>query len=137
MIEYKETIPEIKDYYNLFQTTGWNDEYHFTETNLKNAIQNSWFVISVYHNSILIGFGRVIADGIHHALIVDLIVHPDYQNKKVGTQVLDRLLSKCKKHNIRDIQLFSAKDKYGFYEKFGFKSRPINAPGMQYQYNSK
>jgi len=93
--------------------------------------------IYVYHNSILIGFGRVIADGIHHALIVDLIVHPDYQNKKVGTQVLDRLLSKCKKHNIRDIQLFSAKDKYGFYEKFGFKSRPINAPGMQYQYNSK
>jgi hypothetical protein len=45
-------------------------------------------------------------------------------------------VQKCKGNNIRDIQLFAAKDKSEFYEKFGFEKRPINAPGMQLKYKS-
>ena len=44
---------------------------------------------------------------------------------------MDRLVTKCKKHKIRDIQLFSAKNKAGFYEKLGFKSRAEHSPGME------
>jgi len=36
-------------------------------------------------------------------------------------------------HKIRDIQLFSAKGYSGFYKNRGFKERPDNAPGMEYQ----
>ena len=73
----------------------------------------------------------MIADGIHHALIVDLIIHPDFQRKGLGSNLLDMLVKKCKEHNIRDIQLFSAKDKFVFYENHGFIKRPENAPGME------
>jgi len=134
-IIFKETLPDIKEYWNLFQTTGWNQEYNFSIQDLANAIQNSWYSMSIYDSDKLIGFGRVIADGVHHALIVDLIIHPDYQNKGLGSRLLDMLVSKCKKNKIRDIQLFSAKDKYSFYEKFGFEKRPDNAPGMQLRYS--
>ena len=134
-IIFKETLPDIKEYWNLFQTTGWNQEYNFSIQDLANAIQNSWYSMSIYDSDKLIGFGRVIADGVHHALIVDLIIHPDYQNKGLGSRLLDKLVSKCKKNKIRDIQLFSAKDKYSFYEKFGFEKRPDNAPGMQLRYS--
>jgi len=134
-IIFKETLPDIKEYWNLFQTTGWNQEYNFSIQDLANAIQNSWYSMSIYDSDKLIGFGRVIADGVHHALIVDLIIHPDYQNKGLGSRLLDMLVSKCKKNKIRDIQLFSAKDKYAFYEKFGFEKRPDNAPGMQLRNN--
>ncbi len=134
-IIFQETLPDIKEYWNLFQTTGWNQEYHFSIKDLANAIQNSWYSMSIYDSDKLIGFGRVIADGVHHALIVDLIIHPDYQSKGLGSKLLDKLVSKCKKNKIRDIQLFSAKDKYAFYEKFGFEKRPINAPGMQLRNN--
>ena len=134
-IIFKETLPDIKEYWNLFQTTGWNQEYNFSIQDLANAIQNSWYSMSIYDSDKLIGFGRVIADGVHHALIVDLIIHPDYQSKGLGSRLLDKLVSKCKKNKIRDIQLFSAKDKYAFYEKFGFEKRPDNAPGMQLRYS--
>jgi hypothetical protein len=40
----------------------------------------------------------------------------------------------CVAAKIRDIQLFSAKGKSGFYEKYGFKRRPENAPGMEIKY---
>jgi ribosomal protein S18 acetylase RimI-like enzyme len=133
-IKFKEALPEIKDYWDLFQTTGWNQEYSFTVLDLASAIKNSWFSTSIYDSEILIGFGRVIADGVHHALIVDLIIHPDYQGKGLGSKLLGRLVSKCIEHKIRDIQLFSASDKFAFYEKFGFEMRPINAPGMQFRY---
>jgi len=134
-IIFQEALPDIKEYWDLFQTTGWNQEYNFSIQDLANAIQNSWYSMSIYDSDKLIGFGRVIADGIHHALIVDLIIHPDYQNKGLGSRLLEKLVSKCKKNKIRDIQLFSAKDKYAFYEKFGFEKRPNNAPGMQLRYN--
>ena len=131
MITFTDTLPNTKDYWDLFQTTGWNDGYNFAQHDLEKAIKNSWYSNSIYDSDKLIGFGRVIADGIHHAFIVDLIIRPDYQGKGLGSKLLHNLVAKCKEANIRDIQLFAAKDKYGFYEKFGFEKRPINAPGMQ------
>jgi hypothetical protein len=29
-IIFQETLPDIKEYWNLFQTTGWNQEYNFS-----------------------------------------------------------------------------------------------------------
>ncbi|MBQ4821860.1 GNAT family N-acetyltransferase [Aquimarina sp. MMG016] len=133
-VEYKITKPGIDQYWTLFDSTGWNDVCKFTIEELDIAIENSWYSVSAYLEGILIGFGRIISDGIHHALIVDLIISPDYQGKGIGSEILKRLLEKCTGNNIRDIQLFSAKEKFKFYEKFGFQKRAENAPGMEYKY---
>ncbi len=130
-IVFKDTLPDSQDYWNLFQTTGWNKEYNFSIVDLERAIKNSWYTCSLYDLNELVGFGRVIADGVHHALIVDLIIHPKYQGEGLGSKLLNRLVSKCKHNKIRDIQLFAAKDKFSFYEKHGFEKRPDNAPGME------
>lgn len=132
-IQCKEQLPTINEYWDLFNTTGWNNEYKFTPIDLERAIEKSWYALSAFDSGKLIGFGRVLADGVHHALIVDLIVHPQYQGYGIGSLLLERLVAKCKEENIRDIQLFAAADKYEFYEKHGFEQRPRNAPGMQYK----
>lgn len=133
-IIYKEILPEINEYWNLFNTTGWNASYRFTVEELEKAIKNSWYVVSVFNTDSLIGFGRVISDGIHHAFIVDLIIHPGYQGKGIGSNLLSMLIKKCTDQHIRDIQLFSANGKSEFYKKFNFIKRKENAPGMQYKY---
>lgn len=76
---FDDQLPDPEKYWDLFRTTGWNLEYNFSVTDLARAIQNSWYAISLYKSDDLIGSGRIIADGVHHALIVDLIIHPDYQ----------------------------------------------------------
>ncbi len=134
---FDDQLPDPKKYWDLFQITGWNLEYNFSITDLAKAIQNSWYAISIYRSNDLVGFGRIIADGVHHALIVDLIIHPDYQGKGLGSSLLGKLVQKCKDNRIRDIQLFAARDKFEFYEKFGFEKRPLNAPGMQFKYREK
>ena len=70
-------------------------------------------------------------DLVLHAMIFDMIVLPDYQGRGIGTKILSRLVNKCLKQGIRDIQLFCAKGKRVFYEKNGFEIRTTDAPGMQ------
>ncbi len=130
-MEYSEKLPTSAQFFELFETTDWNTKYELTKEELYSALKNSWYSISVFDKDDLIGFGRIICDGIVHALILDVIIHPDRQGKGIGKEIMEKLVSKCKKHKVRDIQLFSAKDKAGFYEKLGFKSRAEHSPGME------
>lgn len=128
---YTTALPEKEKFFELFTTTGWNQTYKLSADELLDALQNSWYFYSAYENDRLIGFGRIICDGRVHALILDLIVHPDYQDQGIGGQILEKLVEKCQQHKIRDIQLFCAKGYSGFYEKWGFWKRPDDAPGME------
>ncbi|HAF28261.1 MAG TPA: GNAT family N-acetyltransferase [Bacteroidales bacterium] len=130
-MEYAEKQPTPEQFFELFETTGWNTKYELSKDELYRALKNSWYTISVYDYKKLIGFGRIICDGVVHALILDVIILPERQGEGIGKEVMDRLIAKCKKHKIRDIQLFSAKDKAGFYEKLGFECRKEDSPGMQ------
>ncbi len=132
-MKLSEKLPAREHFFSLFETTGWNTKYELTKDELYFALKNSWYCISIYDQNNLVGFGRIISDGIVHALILDVIVLPEMQGEGIGKEIMNKLILKCKKHNIRDIQLFCAKDKAGFYEKLGFERRDENAPGMQYQ----
>ncbi|MFH1965574.1 MAG: GNAT family N-acetyltransferase [Acidobacteriota bacterium] len=80
----------------------------------------------------LTGFGRVIGDGVHLALIADLIVHTDFRVRGIGKEILGKLVNRCRQENIRDIQLFAAEGNSSFCEKCDFKQRDIIAPGIEY-----
>ncbi|MCP4220525.1 MAG: GNAT family N-acetyltransferase [bacterium] len=127
-------LPGKEDFFDLFESTDWNNEYQLNAREIHDSLHSSWFMVSVYESSHLVGFGRIISDGKLHALITEVIVLPAHQGQGIGKEVMKRLLEKCKSADIRDIQLFSAKDKAGFYEKFGFSRRPQNAPGMGIKY---
>ena len=130
-IYYTNSLPEVEQYFTLFESSGWNKDYKATPEELISTIKESWFSVSAYHKEKLVGFGRMLSDGLLHAVLFDVIVLPDYQRNGIGTEIMKRLLDKCKKHHIRDIQLFCAENKQSFYEKLNFHSRPDNAPGME------
>jgi ribosomal protein S18 acetylase RimI-like enzyme len=132
-LRFEPESPTAERYWGLFQTTGWNAEYHATPQELVTALAHSWYCLAVYDGESLVGVGRIVTDQVLHAMIYDLIVDPDYQHQGLGSQILDRLVARCREANIRDIQLFCARGKQAFYEKHGFVVRPTDAPGMQYR----
>ena len=132
-IEFCTRIPEKHEYFKLFESTGWNEEYGLDEEQLHATLLESWYLVAAYHSGRLVALGRTISDGILHALIVDMIVHPDYQNRGVRGALLDQLVERCHASGIRDIQLFCARGKADFYRKHGFRSRPLEAPGMEWK----
>ena len=67
------------------------------------------------------------------------MVRKDYQGKKVGTLIMNKLVDKIKEYkkinNGARIYLGASKNKEKFYEKFGFITREEAnlGPGMIYQ----
>jgi len=131
-IDFRSEIPAGDQFWELFQTTGWNENYRLSADELMQALNASWYVLSAYEAEKLVGFGRLVSDGLLHAMIYELIVLPGYQGQGIGEKILEKLVKRCKESGVRDIQLFCAAGKREFYEKRGFVARPDNAPGMQY-----
>jgi GNAT superfamily N-acetyltransferase len=130
-IKYGNTLPTKDEFYQLYETTGWNGNGKYTKEDLFKAISNSWYLISAYEEEKFIGFGRIISDGVYQTFIADMIVLPDYQKQGVGRNIMNLLIYKCKSSGIKWVQLTCAKGKQNFYEKLGFEVRPTIAPGMQ------
>ncbi|OGO62242.1 MAG: hypothetical protein A2030_11590 [Chloroflexi bacterium RBG_19FT_COMBO_50_10] len=97
------------------------------------TIAHNHFFVAAYDGGTLVGFGHILTDGVLHAMIYEMIVHPDDQHLAIGTQIPHNLLEWCNKNRLRDIQLFFARGEHAFYEKNGFVSHPDDAPGMQYR----
>ena len=58
---------------------------------LRHAFQTSTYVRIAYDNEKIVGFGRTVDDGQYYALIVDLLVDPEYQRKGIGSTILKEL----------------------------------------------
>jgi len=119
-----EEIPSAKDYNKLTDKVGWGVR---EEKIVENALKNSLYCVTVYSSNELIGFGRIIGDKTIFLYIQDVMVTPEYQNKKIGTQIMKKLLEKINEFkagnpNIRTY-LGASKGKEDFYKRFGFKTR--------------
>jgi ribosomal protein S18 acetylase RimI-like enzyme len=130
-IIFNHELPDKAAIFALFETTGWNADYRIDADQFMNAIEQSWYHILAYDDGRLVGFGRIVSDGLLHAVIFDVIVDPAYQGQGIGRRIMADLITICKKAKIRDIQLFCARGKVGFYEKCGFARRPEDGPGME------
>lgn len=67
----------------------------------------------------LVGFARVLTDGIYRATLWDVVVHPDYQGRGVGEDLMNRILTHPVLSTVEKFWL-NTRDKSSFYEKFGF-----------------
>ena len=136
-LEFSETIPEPSAFFRLFESTGWNQMYEADPEELVKAISSSWYALCAFNDkNELIGFGRIVSDGVLYALICDMIIAPAYQNQGIGSTILRKMIQRCEEGEIRVVWLFAAADKSGFYEQHGFVARPSNAPGMQLNLNT-
>lgn len=133
MIKHIEKTPSADEFNYLTNSVGWSKrENSIVEIALKNTL----YSLCVYDDEKLIGYGRIIGDKTIFLYIQDIMVIPEYQNKHIGTGIMENLLDKVNEYKkinptIRTY-LGTSKGKEHFYEKFGFISRPNDdlGPGM-------
>ena len=130
-IRYTAAQPGAAAFQALYDTTGWTPQPRPVEV-FEAALAGSWATCAAYAGDQLVGFGRVISDGMLHAYLNEMIVAPDHQGLGIGRGILDRLVAHCLDHGVTDIQLFCAEGKEAFYRKGGFVPRGPGRPGMQY-----
>ena len=129
IVTYMETIPDVDAYHDLRTSVGWSV---FCREQSEKALNNSCYCVIAKNGDQTIAMGRVVGDGMYYT-IVDVMVRPEYQGRKVGSEIIDRLVKLIKRDTPEggriSIQLIAALGKEGFYVKQGFKILPNENAG--------
>lgn len=124
MLTIKENYNDVDEFNLLYDAVGWGA---YDKNITKKALDNTFYSVSIYNDNEIIGYGRLIGDTICFIYIQDVMVKPEFQNKKIGTMILNKLLEKIKelKKESPDIRVYlgASQNKEKFYEKFGFIKR--------------
>lgn len=124
MISIKANVNSIEEFNYLYDAVGWGS---YEEKVSEKALANTMYSVSLYDDDKIIGYGRIIGDGICFLYIHDVMVIPKYQNKKIGSQIMNKLLEKVNQIKIENpyvrVYLGASKGKEKFYERFGFITR--------------
>lgn len=116
MIKYtEEMICSKEDLQELYLSVNWNSGKY--PDKLFESIKNSTYKIFAYDDEKLIGLVTGLSDNCINLFISYLVVKPDYQNKKIGTELLNRITSK---KDFNRIQLITEDKDKDFYLKNGF-----------------
>lgn len=124
MIKIVENKITANDFNYLTEKVGWG----IRDINIvEEALKNTLYSVTIYDDNKIIDYGRLIGDKTIFLYIQDVMVIPEYQNKKIGTKIMNLLIDKVNEYkkinpNIRTY-LGASKGKEKFYEKFGFKTR--------------
>jgi N-acetylglutamate synthase-like GNAT family acetyltransferase len=109
--------PDINALILLYKQTPWANNR--TSSDISLLKNNSDIVVSVYDNTRLIGFGRIITDGKYRGLLDDIIVDEQYRLMGIGRNIVNTLLGNA--NSIKEVFLNTGKEHQSFYEKMGFK----------------
>ncbi|HHY82784.1 MAG TPA: GNAT family N-acetyltransferase [Clostridiales bacterium] len=90
------------------------------ESCYENDLMTSYFHISVYDSDRLIGYIDTVSNGVTDAYIQDLMVHPEYQGKGIGTELMNRTIAYLKDRKIYMISVIFEERLLPFYKRFGF-----------------
>ena len=90
----KENQLNYETYYTLRESVGWNN---WSKEQAEKALENSYYSIVIFYNDNAIGMGRVVGDGIYFT-IVDIVVRPEYQCRKIGTTIMNSILEYIEKN---------------------------------------
>jgi predicted GNAT family N-acyltransferase len=123
-----EKLPSVEEYIDLRESAGWS---YPNKKAIEKSLNNSSYCACAIENDRVIGMSRIVGDDSFIYLIVDVIVLSEYQNKRIGTALMEKIMEYLKE-NVQEyssITLMAAKGKETFYEKFGFFKRPSGEYG--------
>lgn len=123
-------IISVKDYNCLRKAVGWNE---LEVEQAERGLQNSSYITVAYKEAQVVGTARVIGDGGYIAIIVDVIVLPEFQGNGIGSQLMNNVINYLE-NSITETQclminLMAAPNKESFYNKFKFVERPNESMG--------
>lgn len=128
-MRYLENNLSCAVYCSLRESVGWAN---FPKEQMEKALSSSVYTVVAFEDQQPVGMGRLIGDGIYYA-IVDVAVHPAYQNRGIGKNIVHMLVQYADTitpaESRSSVQLISEKGKESFYEKIGFVQLPTSDCG--------
>jgi GNAT superfamily N-acetyltransferase len=124
-----ERTPTVEEYNHVREAAGLSVKDPIAA---EQGLANTLFAACVVHEDTVVGIGRVIGDAGLCYDVVDIAVVPEHQKHGVGKLIMTALMGYIDAHALPSsvICLMSNKGVAAFYEKFGFRARDADMPGM-------
>ena len=105
-----EQVAELRDKVN------WESRVE----KFKKKLGNTYFCVACFAGDTLVGYVDVVSDGIDDAYIRDLVVHPDYQRRGIGSILLGMIITRVRSHRIKTLNVVFEPRLKEFYAKANF-----------------
>ncbi|HEX5688999.1 MAG TPA: GNAT family N-acetyltransferase [Roseiflexaceae bacterium] len=102
----------------LRHAVGWNG----LETDYPAAFAGYWATVGGFTSAAeLVAWCAILSDGVRHAVLLDVIVHPEWQDRGVGRKLVARAVEHIDSYGISIIHVDFLPDVAAFYERCGFQ----------------
>jgi GNAT superfamily N-acetyltransferase len=117
-------IPTPVEHRLLCESVGWQDAFEWEA--MPASLAASVAGVVVLDEGRPIGMGRVVGDGVFYFYIQDVAVLPEYQERGIGTRILESLVEQVERVASPKgfIGLFAAGRAAALYERHGFAAHP-------------
>lgn len=113
--EKKFTQQEVQD---LFLSVGWVSGQY--PSRLHKALMNSSTVFTAWDSNRLVGLVRLLDDSEMIAYMHYVLVHPDYQGRRIAGTLIKKVKEKYKNYLYIEVMPEESKNA-AFYQKHGFQ----------------
>ena len=104
---------------DLREAVGW--ERH--DEDYPIALEGYWATISGFDpTGKLVAWCAILSDGVRHAVLIDVIVHPNWQRQGVGQELVSVAVKHIRAHGISIIHVDLEAEHEAFYERCGFQT---------------
>lgn len=124
-----EEVPQPEEYIALRIAAGLSEK---TPEAAGLGLPRSLFAVCMRDKGRLVGMGRVIGDGGCNFEVVDIAVHPEYQRRGLGYQIMESIMEYLRETAPRSAYVCLIADHGAptLYEKFGFEYTAPESLGM-------
>jgi len=105
----------------LYQHEWWTKGRTLAEVKRLLA-GNGLFFGAVDPEGRLIGFARVLSDGVYKALVFDVIVAARHRGAGLGRQIMERIAADPRVAGVKHLELYCLPERSAFYNRLGFNA---------------
>lgn len=121
-IIFSHSQPAVHDVITLYLSVGWGSINDYDTDTWQKTLNETTGIITAYADGSLVGLARILSDNAHDSYLTDIVVHPAFQNKGIGRQIMNHVIHSYGHTNIY-IAGLDQKHNKTFFEKCGLKIR--------------
>ena len=104
---------------DLREAVGWDRQ----DEDYPAALKGYWGTVSGFDDTgKLVAWCAILSDGVRHAILIDVIVHPVWQRQGIGLALVKEAITRIKAHGITTIHVDFLPEHQTFYERCGFQT---------------
>lgn len=128
---------QIIQLHKLYQNEWWSKGRTLPDVKKMLRHTDIIFALCEENSKRLIAFARVLNDQVFKALILDVIVDPEYRSKGLGKEMMQMILEHPQLKQVKHFELYCLPALIPFYTKWSFTNDLGGAIAMRYKRESK